>query len=195
MVIKKLLNKTAESIDEAKFKVDSIYNSVSDSVDEAIDFTSATFTKAYAGIIGTYHAIKFAGISIALITAPVPTLVAISILWLMELSIDSMKSDIDKELTNKNKKRQFDTAVKMLKKYGKIPKTAIVETEHVKMEIDSVTGSVNGVILTGKFEDVELCNIETDDLLDLASSSPDSDTKSLIEAYLSYRDKSKSIDA
>lgn len=189
MVLKKILEKTGSAIDDAKYHIESSYQSVVDSVDEAIDYTSATFLKACAGIVGTYQAIKYAGLSIALVAAPVPTLIAMAVLWLMELSIDSIKSDIDSELKNKEKKREFDLVVKMLKKYGKIPKTALVETPLVKMAIDSITGTVEGAILAGKFKGISLNEIADDDLLNLASTSPDSETKSLLESYISYRKK------
>lgn len=193
MVLKRFLEQASSTVDNAKYQAESMYHSVVDSVEEAVDYTSATFLKAYAGILGTYHAFKYAGLSIALVTAPVPTLVAMAVLWLMELSIDSIKNDIDSELKEKEKKREFDRVVKMLKKYGKIPQTALVETKLVKMEIDSVTGTVNGFVLSGKFKGISLGDIDDNDLLDLASTSPDRDTKSLLESYISYREKAKCI--
>lgn len=191
MVLKRLLEQAGSTVDNAKYQAESMYHSVVDSVGEAVDYTSATFLKAYAGIVGTYEALKYAGVSIALVTAPVPTLVAMAVLWLMELSIDAIKSDIDSELKDKEKKREFDRVVKMLKKYGRLPKTALVETKLVKMEIDSISGSVNGFVLAGKFKGVSLGDIEDNDLLELASTSPDGDTKSLLESYISYREKAK----
>lgn len=177
----------------SKYHAESAYHSAAGSVDTAIDFTSSAFLKAYAGLVGTFEAIKYAGLSVALVTAPVPTIVALAVLWLMELSIDSVKSDIDKELENKKKKREFEKVVTLLKKYGKIPSTAVVETEFVKLEIDSITGSVKGEVLKGKFKGGFFENIQPKELENLISTSPDKETASLIEAYLSYKSKTKCI--
>lgn len=193
MVLKKFLEQASSTVDDAKYQAESMYHSVIDSVEEATDYTSATFRKAFASFVGTYHALKYAGLSIVLVAAPVPTLVAIAVLWLMGLSIDSIKNDIDGELKDKERKREFDRVVKMLRKYGKIPQTALVETKLVKMEIDSITGNVNGFILSGKFKGVSLAEIDDNNLLDLVSTSPDRDTKSLLESYISYREKAKCI--
>ena len=195
MLSKGLKEQALLVVNKAKYQVENLYHSASDSVEDAVDFTSAMFLKAYAGMIGTYYALKYAGIAVALVTAPVPTLVAISVLWMMELSIDSIRSDIDSELKEGRKKRDFDRVVNTLKKYGKIPQKALVETAFVKMEIDSVSGSVNGVVLVGKFKGVSLNEISDDDLLELAAKSPDTDTKSLLESYRSYREKAKCLTA
>lgn len=195
MLSKGLKEQALLVVNKAKYQVENLYHSASDSVEDAVDFTSAMFLKAYAGMIGTYYALKYAGIAVALVTAPVPTLVAIAVLWMMELSIDSIRSDIDSELKEGRKKRDFDRVVNTLKKYGKIPQKALVETAFVKMEIDSVSGSVNGVVLVGKFKGVSLNEISDDDLLELAAKSPDADTKSLLESYRSYREKAKCLTA
>lgn len=191
MVFKRFMEQAESSVESVKYQTESMYHSVVGSFVEVVDYTSAAFLKTYANIVGTYEAIKFAGVSIALVAAPVPTMIAMAVLWLMELSIDAIKSDIENELKDKEKKREFDRIVKMLKKYGKIPKTALVETKLVKMEIDSLSGSVNGSVLSGKFKGVSLSDIDDNDLLDLASNSPDMNTKSLLESYISYRAKAK----
>ncbi len=192
-LIEKAVSHAETAIDTVKFKSENIYRSTSDSIDNAVDFTSATFLKAYTNIVGTYHAIKYAGITIAFIAAPVPTLIALSVLWLMELSIDSIKSDIDSQLADVQKRRKFERIVKMLKKYGKVPQTAVVQTKHIRMEIDAVTGTVNGVVLAGTFTGVTLNDIGDSDLSQLASTAPGDDTKSLIEAYICYREKFNGI--
>ena len=195
MDYRRLKEQAGALVEGAKYQAENLYRSATDSVEDVIDFTSATFLKAYAGMIGTYYALKYAGIAVALVTAPVPTLVALAVLWMMELSIDSIKSDIDNELKDGKKKRDFDRVVNTLKKYGKIPQNALVETKFVKMEIDSLRGSVNGVVLAGKFKGVSLNDINDDELLELAAKSPDADTKSLLESYRSYREKAKCITA
>lgn len=191
MSIKLLLDKARTIGDEIQFMAESTYRSTIDKVDDVVDFTSAAFLKTYAGIVGTFEAIKYAGLTVAIVTAPVPTLVALSILWLMELSIDSAKSDIDKELNNKSKKREFDRIVGLLKRYGKIPKTSIVETEFVHLEIDAVEGNVSGTILKGQHQGKALSEFDEQELINLALSAPDQETKTLLEAYISYSEKIK----
>lgn len=189
MAFKRLFEQAESAVSNVKYRTESLYGSLANSAEEAVDYTSAKFLKLTAGIVGTYHAIKYAGLSIALITAPVPTLVGMAVLWLMELSIDSVKNDIDSELQDRKKKREFNQVVKLLKKYGKIPETALVETELVKMKINSVTGSVDGVVKEGQFKGVSLSDINDENLSELISTAPDSDTKALLESYVSYRDK------
>lgn len=192
MVVKRLIDRASDTVDNVKFKTESMYRSTVDSVEDVVDYTSAAFLKAYAGVVGTYHALKYAGLTIALITAPVPTLVAMAILWLMELSIDSVKSNIEHELDDNKKKREFDRVVGILKKYGKIPQTAVVNTEFVEMEIDSVSGSVSGVILQGEYQGISLNEVDDEVLAKLTETSPNKETKSLLEAYSSYRKKARS---
>lgn len=189
MVFRQLFDKAESSANNAKYHVESLYSSVTSTAEDMLDYTSAKFLKLTAGIVGTYHAIKYAGLSIALITAPVPTLVGMAILWMMELSVDSVKKDIDSELQDRKKKREFNQVVKLLKKYGKVPETAVVETELVKMKINPVTGSVDGVVRKGQFKGVSLSEINDDDLSSLISTAPDNDTKALLESYVSYRTK------
>ncbi len=189
MVLNRILAQAESIFDGARFKFENIYVSTVSTVEDVVDFTSATFFKACGSVIGTYYALKYAGLTIALVTAPVPTLIAMAVLWMMELSVDSLKTDIDSELKDRAKKRDFDRVVKILKKYGKIPKTAVVETEHMRMEIDSITGSVTGEIRTGFFNTAtQLSDVDDENLIAFAATR-DEETKSLVEAYLSYKTK------
>jgi len=189
MTLKRLFDQAESTVNNAKYRAESLYGSLTNAAEDVLDYTSAKFLKLTAGIVGTYHAIKYAGLSIALITAPVPTLVGMAILWMMELSIDSVKSDIDHELKDKKTKREFNQVVKLLKKYGKVPETAVVETELVEMKINSVTGFVDGVVREGEFKGFSLSDIKDDDLSNLISAAPDNDTRALLESYVSYREK------
>ena len=193
MGFKNILDQANSGVENAKYQVESLYNSLSDSVGDVVDFTSATFQRVYESISVIYEVAKLAGITIALVAAPVPTFVALSILWLMELSVDSVNADIDQALKDKQKKREFNRIVKTLKKYGKLPRTAIVETNEVRMDINSVTGQVDGRILSGKYSGREFSHLNNQELLEIASESKDKDTESLIDSYISYREKAKCI--
>ena len=62
----------------------------------------------------------------------------------------------------------------------------------VAMEIDSVSGSVSGAILQGEYQRINLNEVDDEVLAKLTETSPNKETKSLLEAYGSYRKKSRS---
>lgn len=193
MIIKAATEKASSTINELRFQSEKIYQSACDAAEDVRAAAIGTVAKTYAGAVLIFDAIKVAGVTVAFITAPVPTMVGLAVLWLLELGLESIKGDIDSILADSKKQRKFTRVVGLLKKYGKIPETAVVETRLVEMSINSTTGTVRGTILRGEFKGIALDTIGEDDLVELASTAPDSDTRSVIEAYISYRKKINSL--
>lgn len=199
MAIKKMLS---DAVSTAKTKVDDMTDSIAGTTEEiyssaeakvlnTVEIGIATAMKAYTGVVGTIQAFTYAGIAVAVIVAPVPTAVGMAMLWLMGLSIDAAKNDIDTQLKESKKKREFDRAVSLLKKYGRIPSTAIVDTEYLRLEIDSESGTVDGLIKKGEFEKQNLSNLNSSTIESLIDSCPDNDTRDLLEAFKSFKAKAK----
>ncbi|WP_045861656.1 hypothetical protein [Teredinibacter purpureus] len=199
MAIKTILNDVVTS---AKNKVDDVTNTVAGATEElyisaetrvlnTVDSGLATAKKTYTGIVGTIQAFTYAGIAIAFVVAPVPTAVGMAMLWLMELSIDAAKSDIDTQLEESLKKREFDRAVGLLKKYGRIPATAIVETEYVRLEIDSENGTADGIIKKGIFKKQTLSTLDSETINSMINSCPNNESKEIIQAFKAFKAKAK----
>lgn len=173
---------------EVAFKADSAYRSASDSICSAIDHTVAAVVKTGATVVVTAQAFATAGIAVAAVVAPVPTLVGLSVLFIMDIAFDAAKSSLDQELSDRDKKRDFDRVLNILKKHGKIPETAVIKTAFVELNINSTTGSVNGKFLSGRFKNKVLDDLSTQDLIDIMPTL-DKESSSVIEAYLSFRSK------
>lgn len=193
MKFEKILSQADSVVADVKYRAENLFNSASDTAEAALDNAAATFIKAYVGTVAALSYIKWTGLVIASITAPVPTFIAMAMFWLMEISLESVKNNVDGSLKDRKKKREFDRVVSVLKKYGKIPQKAIVETNLVRMQIDSGSGFVDGVIISGAFKDVLLSDLDDDSLISMASTTDDKDTKALLESYVSFRRKSNSI--
>jgi len=186
------VSKAASSVaGNVSYQSEKAYQDISNKAAEKIDNASAAFEKAYEGVSGVLSVFRDVGIVVLLISAPVPTAVGVALLWMMKSKLESTAGAIDKDLERKSCKREFDSVVGLLKKYGKVPGTAIVETEHLKMTIDSVSGRVEGKVKTGSQKGKELSAIGIVELEELKNYSPDEDTKKLIEAYASYVDKAE----
>lgn len=177
---------------QVAFKADSAYQSASNSIGSAIDRTVVAVVKTGATVVVTAQAFATAGIAVAAVVAPVPTFVGLSVLFIMDIAFDAAKSDLDqglsKELSNRDKKREFGRVLNILKKHGKIPETAVVKTAFVELNINSTTGNVNGKFLSGRLKDKVLDDLPKQDLIDIMPTL-DKESSSVIEAYLSFRSK------
>jgi len=81
----------------------------------------------------------------------------------------------------------MDRVTGLLKKYGQIPESATLETKLVKMVINSRTGLVSGTVLAGNLRGMELGDLSMEQIESLLAYAPDKDTKSILEAYKSFR--------
>jgi len=118
--------------------------------------------------------------------------IGLALLWMMGDEISSNNKRIDEKKNQRTKRRAFDRVVGLLKQYGEIPETALVETEFVRMEIHAVTGEVDGEILAGQYKGRRLTSLEDEIVINLVNSSSDTDTKELLESYLAFLEKARS---
>lgn len=190
-IAEKVTKAAVDAVDEVKFQAENAVLATSDAVEGVIDTATAGAAKVYGGAKVAWDNLKTAGLFIAFITAPVPTAVGLALFWLMEDSVSQHKKDIDDSVELRSNKRDFERVVGLLKKYGKIPKTAQLSTDFLEMEIDSVEGKVDGVVLVGDFKGQPLSSISNENLEYLSEAAPDDDTKALLESYVSFRKKAE----
>jgi hypothetical protein len=184
-----VLHDTEQRVVGCKNQIGSAYETAESFIQNKVDTGVATAGKVYATVAITFHVFKVAGITVGVIVAPVPTLIAASMLWLMASSVEEANGYIDCEVAKSKDNRMKDKAIKILKKYGQIPKTATVETELLNLNIDAEYGQVDGLIRKGEYQNCKLSDLSLDELDQLFESAPDDETKKLLEAYMSYRDR------
>lgn len=126
-------------------------------------------------------------VSIGMAFAPVPIGIGIGILCLAELALGGSLDKIEEGLEQSKERRKFDRTVGLLQKYGKIPATSVLETEHIRLEIQAKPVSVTGIVKTGKFEGRCAEHLETQELEQLLDSCHDQDTQEIVKAYQKFR--------
>lgn len=175
-------------------KIDSTVQSAKDSVLNTVDEGVSAIKKTYAQVTETLETFATIGVTVALIVAPVPTAVALAIMWIMEQSINAQKKKIDCVTAMKKSDRDFKRVTGLLKKHGLIPQTAIVQTEYLKLEIDSEKNSITGVVLKGANTGMRLNDMDDQTLELFRNAAPDNDTRDLMDAYMSFIKSSQSAD-
>ncbi|MEE5177164.1 hypothetical protein V2K54_25975 [Pseudomonas alliivorans] len=158
--------------------------------DSAIDLATAisgSSVKIISGVTGTVTLLVDIGITVVAIVAPVPTVIGLALLWVMKAQLTHSDALIDKSVSDNRERKKLERVTGLLKKYGKIPETATLETELIRMVIDSKKGEVTGCVLAGEFHDRELSSMSDTDIERLMSFAPDADTKGIVEAYQSFR--------
>lgn len=174
--------------------VDSAIQTTKDTVLDAVDESVSAVKKTYAQVTETLETFAAIGVTLALIVAPVPTAVALAMMWLMEQSITAKKRNIDYVTSMKKNDREFKRVTGLLKKHGLIPQTAIVQTEYLKLEIDSEKNSITGVVLKGANTGMRLNDMDDQTLELFRNAAPDNDTRDLMDAYMSFIKSSQSTD-
>jgi hypothetical protein len=157
-------------------------DTVLDTKDTVVGYAETTVKTAASAFV----AVKVAGIVVAAITAPVPTLVGLAVLALFAEHALEVKQGIEDDVARRKTARAKDRALTLLKSYGTIPKNAVIETDALKLVLDSETGSVSGTIRTGMFSSKDLQTLPIDELERLASNSS-GDTAEVLGSYLAYR--------
>jgi hypothetical protein len=157
-------------------------DTVLDTKDTVVGYAETTMKAAASAIV----AVKVAGIVVAAITAPVPTLVGLAVLALFAEHAHEVKQGIEDDVARRKTARATDRALTLLKSYGTIPKTAVIETAGLKLVLDSETGSVTGTVRTGMFtsRDLQALSIEE---VDRVADNTNGDTAEVLRSYLSYR--------
>lgn len=131
------------------------------------------------------------GVTIGLIAAPVPVGVGLGILWFMDSQIKDRQAQIETHVEDSKKRRKRERVVSLLKKYGEIPETAIIETALLKMSLNSKTGEITGVVLAGDFQGSRIESLEYQNLYKLIEScGEDVESRQILEVIENMRIKS-----
>lgn len=158
-----------------------------DAILDRADSFKGSASKVYAGAIGTIDLITTLGLTFSAIAAPVPTVIGIGLIYLFELQYKQQSRDINNTVVTKWRKREQKRILALLKKHGAIPESALLETEWVRVSINSRTGEIRGTILQGQSKGTPLEQLSMQEIEVLTEHAPDVDTKGLLEAYLSFR--------
>jgi len=156
-----------------------------DAIRDRADSFKGSASKVYAGAIGTIDLSTTLGLTLSAIAAPVPTVIGIGLIFLFESQYKLRSEEIDTAIALRQ--RQQARVVALLKKHGGIPESALLETELVTVSVNSRTGEIKGTILQGQFKDRNIEQLSLQEIEVLTEHAPDADTRSLLEAYLSFR--------
>jgi hypothetical protein len=159
-----------------------------DAILDKADSFKGSPNKVYAGAIGTLSLVSTLGLTVSAIAAPVPTVIGIGLLYLFELQYKQQCRDIDNTVVARWRMREQKRLLALLKKHGAIPASALLETEWIKVCINSSSGEINGVVIKGPFKDRHLQQLSVEDIQDCIDCAPDDETVEILQAYLSFRD-------
>lgn len=176
-------------------KVEGNYLSTKDTVINTVDDGIGIVKKTYETVTGALEAFVTVGVSVALVVAPVPTAVALAIMFIMSSSIKEKKDQINSDIESRKKNRDFGRAVTLLKKYGRVPANATTETDYLRLEINAACNKVTGTILQGEHKGARLEDLPDSTILTLLEKTPDKPTGELLKAYLSFSSNTSKTDA
>lgn len=148
---------------------------VREQTEAVIDF--AKFTVGTTAIVGA---------TVVGVVAPVPALFGALIIEIMLAIIASKADRISSGLDAKKIARKNARLVEKLSKYGKIPATALIETDTASLRLDTTAGTISGQIKTGIFAGRNIGDMTVAELGEFASIA-DAETAKLIEAYIKFR--------
>jgi hypothetical protein len=158
-----------------------------DAILDKADSFKGSASKVYASAVGTISLASTLGLTVSAIAAPVPTAIGIRLLYLFELQYKQQCRDIDNTVVARWRKREQKRILALLKKHGAIPASALLETEWIKVCINS-TGEINGVVIQGPLKDRHLQQLSVEDIQDCIDCAPDDETLEILQAYLAFRD-------
>ena len=190
-------NKVNDTIDNVNDTVDSVTATVEvvgDRISSGVDTITSTFSvlskivTSTVGFVASF-AMFFVelGITIVAITAPVPTVIGAAIIWLMAELVFGVANGISNDINSQKNNKRAARAIKTLKKYGAIPKTATIKTDFVNLEISSEDAKITGTILQGEFKDKDIDSLTEEEINRLIKFAPDTQLKDLFEGYLVFR--------
>lgn len=157
-------------------------DAVLDTKDTVVGYAETTVKTATSAFV----AAKVAGLVVAAITAPIPTLVGLAVLALFAEHAQQVKQGIEEGVAQRKSQRATARALLLLKSYGAIPRTAIIETDGLKLILDNETGTVTGTVRTGMFTIRELQMLSVDEVERLAANAS-GEPAEVLNAYLAYR--------
>lgn len=171
----------------AQCHAETIYKTAKDDIADCIDDGVSAARKVYVGAKGVVDAWVTAGVTISLVVAPVPTVIGLAMMWLINLSVEAAKNEIDNQVNLKKRQREIRRLTAILKKFGSIPQTAYIETQYVKITLDATTNNIEGTILAGEFKGVGLNNIDCDQLEQLIQTCPCADTIDVLLGFKKFQ--------
>jgi hypothetical protein len=157
-------------------------DAVLDTKDTVVGYAETTVKTATSA----FAAAKVAGLVVAAITAPIPTLIGLAVLALFAEHAQEVKQGIEEGVAERKSVRASARALSLLKSYGAIPRTAIIETDGLKLLLDSETGTVTGTVKTGMFTTKELQSLSIAEIERLAAGAS-GEPAEILNAYLAYR--------
>lgn len=184
----KALSAVADVKHSASSAVDSTYTSTRDSVLDAKDKVVGSVTGVVDGVAGVATTTLMLAMLVGPFVAPVPTLIGAVMLLIIGHEMDSAGKRTKRATKEKLSQRKYERAVTLLQKYGKIPETALLESECVRLVINARTNEVTGTILVGQHEGQSINELSASELDALEAHAPDKDTKKILSAYRSFLD-------
>lgn len=185
---------TKETINDTQYAIETSVDSITDTIEDTVEATKDLAQSTVK--VAKYSAITLAGagIIIATITAPVSIPIGLLIMDILLSSPTGSGSSPDSQgplskKTDYKSERKRKQAIKALIKYGKIPSNAVVETDFVRLVIDTEEGTTNGEILQGRFGACELKMLTNEELNSLIENAPDKDSKDILKSYKEYKDQ------
>lgn len=184
-------NSVANSVVDTKnsvvYAVVDAKNSVVDTVAVVAD-TVGTMTKSVLSFT-VQLAVIAAGFGLIIsvgTTAAVPALIGIFILDFMTTALLLRPDPLD-EVGMRALKRKNGRLIEKLSRFGAIPETSLIETPNAKFRLSLKNGTISGTIKTGIFSSTDIDTL-SDAQLDQFASTSDEETRSLIAAYLKFRE-------
>ena len=179
----------ANAAEKALAARDTLVEAAVATVDGAIDTRNAVVAYASATtdaavIVASGLAVK--GFVVSAIVAPIPTLVGAILMDMMLGEVSDRIGKASDDVRSMRAARLDARAMDEIAKHGRIPATALVETDALSLELDTVGGTVKGRVKSGSFEGRSLEVMTEDDIRSFASSS-DVETASMLVAYMRYR--------
>lgn len=157
-------------------------DTATDTADAVVGYARATKDAA----VMTYEGFQSYGLIVGMIVAPVPTLIGYIMMELMVSMAQDRFASVSRDIQANRQAREKDQLIEKLAKYGKIPATAIVETESASLRLDTVAGTITGTVKTGFFSNRDIAEMSVPELEKFAESS-DAETAKLIRAYVRFR--------
>ncbi|AYN96801.1 hypothetical protein EAW52_24135 [Pseudomonas sp. LTJR-52] len=186
-LLDRVMGTASASAKRAALTIETRAVTAKDAIRDRADSFRGSASKVYAGAIGTIDLITTLGFTFSAIAAPVPTAIGIALIYLFESQYKLRLEETEIAVASRQRQRKQARVVALLKKHGAIPESAILETAWVRVSINSRTGEIRGAILQGQSKGTPLEQISMQELEDLIEHAPDADTRSLLEAYLSFR--------
>lgn len=131
------------------------------------------------------------GVGIGLFAAPVPVAIGLGILALVDSQIKDKSGKIQSHVDEAIQRRTHDRVMHMIRKYGEIPETAIIETAMVTVRLNSNDGTITGVVKKGEMKNSKIEEIDHHGFFKLIEScGDDQESRQVLESLENIRLKS-----